>query len=131
MIIEASTSLGIVLSFFINNIKSGIGLLPVVFILQLLLSNSIFKIEEGFLSRFSNFVIASYGFEAIGTITNANKYPLAMLQDYPMITQTVDTLFLYEANHVLNCWISLLIFSVTMFFLSHLILEYMIYRRDK
>lgn len=101
LIMICSDMLGMVLGMFVNKITTAMTLIPVVLIVQMLLSGCLFELD-GIVKSLSAFTIAKWGYSALGSIANLNSY---------RIDGNVNELFEVSSSYIVHCWLYLLLLT--------------------
>ena len=101
LIMFSADMLGLLVGMMINSITSIMTVIPIVLIMQLLLSGCLFDLD-GIMDSVAIVTTARWGFYALGSISDLNN----MLQEGMHMNE-----FISQASHIRDCWIMMLILS--------------------
>jgi len=117
LVMLSADMLGFLVGMMINSITSIMTVIPVILIVQLLLSGCLFDLE-GILEKAANFTTARWGFYALGSIADLNQFiEMAWFDE-----------FRPDGDYIIYCWSYLMLLSVICILLSGIFLYWKINR---
>ena len=114
LVLFSADMLGFLLGMLIKNIDLAMAIIPVVLIVNLLLSGCLFDVE-GVLDSISNVTTAKWGFAALGSISDLNSF---------LPPDMKNSLFECTSTYILYCWGRLIMIAAVCFIGSGVLLYY-------
>lgn len=121
-LVSFSTSMiGIFISSFVKDTKTTLILSPLYMMIQMLFSGMFIPFIE-FTKNISYFVIARWGYENFGTISNLKQY---------QVTEPSKDFFLFQSSHVLNIWFIFIVILALFLIASIVTIKLNILKQDR
>lgn len=121
-LVSFSTSMiGIFISSFVKDTKTTLILSPLYMMIQMLFSGMFIPFIE-LTKNISYFVIARWGYENFGTISNLTEY---------QVTEPSKNFFLFKSSHVLNIWLIFVMILVIFLIASIATIKLNILKQDR
>jgi ABC transport system ATP-binding/permease protein len=113
----AASATGLLVSSLSPNTEIAMIAAPLLLVPQMLFSGMLFELD-GVIKTISYFIISRWGMEAYGSIANLNELPLEIQKSFPMITRTTESFFEMSSSHLINTWVILIIYTISLIVLS-------------
>lgn len=119
-----SSMMGQLLGLIVKTIHSALQIMPIVLILQLLLSGCLFELKPAVLKAVSGFTVSKWTYETLGSIFDIDSaaYPLALSATYPQIEKVGSGVFQHTSTHVLSGWLHMGMLALLFLTLAYLVL---------
>ncbi len=123
LVIIAGMTMGLCIGSVLINMDMALGVVPLILITQLLMSQGIFQLPEK-IEFLSDVILAKYALSTLGSLLDMNTYPMELKLMYPAIEQVESPLFDATLNFVTGNWVCIGVLIVIPIVIMSFVLKY-------